>query len=64
MPLTYPKTILCCEEDFYPAKVKKENFWVLQQGHASRRSGTHLCDQNYERAKKIFTMKAGSLEGR
>lgn len=50
------------EEFFDPAKVKKEDFWVLQQGHCFRDQVLNLCDQTMS-GPKNFHYESGSLEG-
>ncbi len=50
------------EEFFDPAKVKKEDFWVLQQGHCFRDQVLNLCDQSLS-GPKNFHYESGSLEG-
>lgn len=50
------------EEFFDPLKVKKEDFWVLQQGHCFRDQVLNLCDQTMS-GPKNFHYESGSLEG-
>ena len=50
------------EEFFDPTKVKKEDFWVLQQGHCFRDQVLNLCDQTMS-GPKNFHYESGSLEG-
>jgi len=50
-------------EDFFdPQKVKKEDFWVLQQGHCFRNQVLNLCDPSMS-GPKNFHYESGSLEG-
>jgi LysR family hydrogen peroxide-inducible transcriptional activator len=53
---------LLSEEFFDPEKVKKEDFWVLQQGHCFRNQVLNLCDQSMS-GPKNFHYESGSLEG-
>ena len=50
------------EEFFDPTKVKKEDFWVLQQGHCFRDQVLNLCDQTMS-GPTNFRYESGSLEG-
>ncbi|MFT4854907.1 MAG: LysR family hydrogen peroxide-inducible transcriptional activator [Algoriphagus sp.] len=50
------------EEFFDPTKVKKEDFWVLQQGHCFRDQVLNLCDQTMS-GPTNFHYESGSLEG-
>jgi LysR family hydrogen peroxide-inducible transcriptional activator len=53
---------LLSEDFFDPQKVKKEDFWVLQQGHCFRNQVLNLCDQTMS-GPKNFHYESGSLEG-
>lgn len=50
------------EEFFDPTKVKKKDFWVLQQGHCFRDQVLNLCDQTMS-GPTNFHYESGSLEG-
>ncbi|MEP0711993.1 hydrogen peroxide-inducible genes activator [Algoriphagus sp.] len=50
------------ESVFDPAKVMKEDFWVLQQGHCFRDQVLNLCDQS-QSGPENFHYESGSLEG-
>ncbi len=50
------------DEFFRPEKVKKEDFWILQQGHCFRDQVINLCDQALS-GHKNFHYESGSLEG-
>lgn len=50
------------DEFFNPEKVKKEDFWILQQGHCFRDQVINLCDQALS-GHKNFHYESGSLEG-
>ncbi len=53
---------LLIDEFFSPEKVKKEDFWILQQGHCFRDQVINLCDQALS-GHKNFHYESGSLEG-
>lgn len=53
---------LLSEDFFDPQKVKKEDFWVLQQGHCFRNQVLNLCDPSMS-GPKNFHYESGSLEG-
>jgi LysR family hydrogen peroxide-inducible transcriptional activator len=53
---------LLSKDFFDPQKVKKEDFWVLQQGHCFRNQVLNLCDQTMS-GPKNFHYESGSLEG-
>lgn len=50
------------DEFFRPEKAKKEDFWILQQGHCFRDQVINLCDQALS-GHKNFHYESGSLEG-
>lgn len=50
------------EKYFRPEMAKKEDFWILQQGHCFRDQVINLCDQALS-GHKNFHYESGSLEG-
>ncbi|MBN7814429.1 hydrogen peroxide-inducible genes activator [Algoriphagus pacificus] len=53
---------LLLEKEFKPEMVKKEDLWILQQGHCFRDQVINLCDQNLS-GPSNFHYESGSLEG-
>jgi LysR family hydrogen peroxide-inducible transcriptional activator len=53
---------LLAQEEIRPELIKKEELWVLQQGHCFRDQVLNICDQSLS-GHKNFHYESGSLEG-
>jgi LysR family hydrogen peroxide-inducible transcriptional activator len=53
---------LLAQEEIRPELIKKEELWVLQQGHCFRDQVLNFCDQSLS-GHKNFHYESGSLEG-